>query len=39
MDDEEKTENREKEILEEIFDIDIEKDDFDDSHLYKKKTK
>jgi hypothetical protein len=37
MDDEEKTENREKEILEELFDIDIEKDDFDDSQLYKKK--
>ena len=35
MDDEEKTENKEKEILEELFDIDIEKDDFDDSHLYK----
>lgn len=37
LDDEEKTENKEKEILEELFDIDIEKDDFDDSHLYKKK--
>ena len=37
MDDEEKTENKDKEILEELFDIDIEKDDFDDSHLYKNK--
>ena len=38
MDDEEKTENRDKDILEELFDdIDIEKDDFDDSHLYKNK--